>query len=166
MAKIVTTRARRDRGGGGGHACGTGVDGGGQPDSIDSLVFTLLVTLTVVGLAIAGAMAVAIKDPNQPATLRAPRPRASRPARPRRTPAPRPVRQAAPTRVVSVPATADVSIGHFTDHWATTGKTSPWLRLRSGVVLTVLLTVVGTLIALSIAGVIVLLALAIRSAVS
>lgn len=128
---------------------------------------TLLVTLTVVGLAIAGAMAVAIKDPNQPATLRAHRPRAPRPPRPRKAPAPATIRQRATTRVVAVPATPDASVGGFSDHWAaTTGRTSPWLRLRSGVVLTVLLTVVGALIAMSIAGVVVLLALAVRSAVS
>jgi len=54
----------------------------------------------------------------------------------------------------------------FTDGWRTAGVTSVWLRLRSGVVLTILLAVVGALVAMSIAGVVVLLALALRSAVS
>ncbi len=58
-------------------------------------------------------------------------------------------------------------MGGFTDQWArTAGATSPWLRVRSGVVLTVLLAVVGALIAMSVAGVVVLVALAVRSAVS
>jgi hypothetical protein len=57
--------------------------------------------------------------------------------------------------------------GAFTDGWVTTaGGPSVWVRLRSGVVLTVLLAVVGALVAMSIAGVVVLVALALRSAVS
>lgn len=130
-------------------------------------MFTLLVTLTVVGLAIAGAMAIALKDPDQPATLRIATPRASKPPRPRKIPTASTVRQRAATRIVSVPAPPDVGVGDFTDQWAVTvGRTSPWLRLRSGVVLTVLLAVVGALIAMSIAGVVVLVALAVRAAVS
>src|SRR5947209_3982950 len=90
---IVTTRDRRGRGGSGVAADdgGTGHSGGGfqagtprsagvgPPGNIESLVSTFFVTLTVVVLAIGGAMAVAIKDPDQPATLRAHRPRAPRP---------------------------------------------------------------------------------------
>jgi hypothetical protein len=41
-----------------------------------------------------------------------------------------------------------------------------WFRLRSGVVLTILLAVIGTLVAMAIAGVVVAAALALRSAVS
>lgn len=65
-----------------------------------------------------------------------------------------------------VAAAQDVGIG-FTDGWVNTGRgPSGWLRLRSGVVLTVLLAVVGALVAIGIAGVVMLVALALRSAVS
>ena len=68
--------------------------------------------------------------------------------------------------MMTVPATQEAGMG-FTDSWTrTAGVTSVWVRLRSGVVLTILLAVVGALVAMSIAGVVVLLALALRSAVS
>ena len=155
-------------GGGGGGATTTGIP---QAGTIESLVSTFLVTLTVVGLAIVGAMAVAVGDPDQPATLRARRPRAPRPAR---TPS-RSARVALPTAVpapLPAPDMTTVAVGQdagvgFTDTWVrTAGGPSVWLRLRSGVVLTVLLAVVGALVAMSIAGVVVLVALALRSAVS
>lgn len=65
----------------------------------------------------------------------------------------------------SGPAVTRSPVG-LTEHWATvrTG-TTVWVRVRSGVVLTFLLTVVGAIIAAVVAGVIVLLALAVRSAV-
>lgn len=63
--------------------------------------------------------------------------------------------------------TQDAGGGTFTDGWVrTAGGPSVWFRVRSGVVLTVLLAVVGALVAMSIAGVVVLVALALRSAVS
>lgn len=62
---------------------------------------------------------------------------------------------------------ANVEVGGFSDHWvpAPVGPTV-WLRLRSGMVLTVLLAMIGTLVAITIGGVIVFIALALRSAVS
>jgi hypothetical protein len=144
--------------------------GASQPGNIASPVLTFLVTLTVVVLAIAGAMVVAINDPDQPAMLRAHKVRTKRPPRPPRVARPKPVRQPAMTRVITAAAPQEAGVGTFTDHWVpvvtrTTG-TRAWIRLRSGVVLTMLLTVVGALVALSIAGVVVLVALAVRSAVS
>jgi ABC-type dipeptide/oligopeptide/nickel transport system permease subunit len=133
-------------------------------------VLTFFVTLIVVVLAIAGAIAVAISDPNQPATLR-PRPgRIKRPAWPRKVAAPKPVRQPAVTRVITTAAPQEMGGGSLSEQWVpvaggSTG-TNVWIRLRSGVMLTMLLTVVGALVALSVAGVVVLIALAIRSAVS
>lgn len=54
----------------------------------------------------------------------------------------------------------------LTDRWASvrTG-TSIWVRIRSGVVLTILLAVLGILVAVCVAGALLLLALAVRSAV-
>jgi len=55
----------------------------------------------------------------------------------------------------------------LTDQWANAplGQ-SFWVRLRSGVVLTMLLAIVGALLAAGVAGVIVGLAVAVRTAVS
>lgn len=140
---------------------------------------TFLQTLAVVVISIAAATAVTVKDPDQPATLREPKRRdgnerhgAKRPVKIRRE---RPVRSprlvrgptepAAAARPLKVPAT--VEAGGFSDHWvpAPAGPTT-WMRLRSGLLLTVLLTVIGTLVAISIGGVIVFIAVALRSAVS
>jgi uncharacterized membrane protein len=66
---------------------------------------------------------------------------------------------------VALPASVEVS--GFGDQWLPAAAgTTVWYRLRSGVVLTFLLTVVGALIAVMVAGFIVLVALAVRSAVS
>ena len=170
---MVRTRGGRDLscGGGGGGGDAEATPGGvPQPGTIESLVSTFLVTLTVVGLAIVGAMAIAVRDPDQPATLRTHRPRAQRAPRTPTRPAPPPVPAVTPTpppAPAPAPAVfAQDGVG-FTDTWVRTASgPSVWLRVRSGVVLTVLLAVVGALVAISIAGVVVLVALALRSAVS
>jgi hypothetical protein len=142
-------------------------------------VSTFLQTLAVVVISIAAATAIAVKDPDQPATLRNPKRRDeakrhadTRTLRIRRERSPRPPRlvprNAEPSpaaRPLRVPAT--VEVGGFSDHWvpAPVGPTA-WMRLRSGMVLTVLLAMIGTLVAITIGGVIVFIAVALRSAVS
>jgi hypothetical protein len=142
-------------------------------------VFTWLVTSTVVVLAIAAVVAIAIREPDQPATLR-PRPRRAREPRRRRTPEVLPAAgplAPATTAATTAPAPAagpaavqepaDRPVGTLTEEWGAGAATvSWWVRLRSGVVLTVLLAFLGTLIAVSIAGIVLLLALAIRNAVT
>lgn len=64
-------------------------------------------------------------------------------------------------------APTSTEMGGFSDHWvpAPVGPTV-WLRVRSGLMLTVLLTMIGTLVAVTLGGVVVFIALALRSAVS
>lgn len=140
-------------------------------------MFTLLVTVVVVGLALAGAVAVAVKDPEQPATLRTRKPRArvAKPAvvKPAKRPrvaagrAPAPVAVGRPTAQLQGADGAGLASAGLLSYWAPAPRGHRvWVRLRSGVVLTFLLTAVGALLALSVAGVIVFIALAVRSAVS
>jgi hypothetical protein len=131
-------------------------------------VFTFLVTLTVIMVAIAGAMAIAIKDPDQPATLRE---RSRREPSHRRAKRPRPAARARETTQAAAASSASTvqrnAPGGFGDQRvAAPAGPSGWVRLRSGVVLTLLLAVVGALVAAGIAGVVILVALALRSAVS
>lgn len=84
------------------------------------------------------------------------------PARPRLE-----ARATASTRAASTASGAATAVRPgLTDHWASvrTG-TSAWIRLRSGVILLTLLVIVGALLATAVAGIALLLALAIRSAV-
>ncbi|MCA1692234.1 MAG: hypothetical protein ABR540_16410 [Acidimicrobiales bacterium] len=125
---------------------------------------TFLVTLTVVVVAIAAALVVAIGDPDQPATLR------SRPWRDRRLDRQRQraTQKAAAAAVRPPPRTEPVerSGGGMSEQWIPAAAgVSGWVRLRSGVVLTVLLAIVGALLAASISGLLLLFALAIRDAV-
>ena len=135
---------------------------------------TFLQTLAVVVISIAAATAITVKDPNQPATLRESKRTARgerhvdpRPPRDRRTRRERPPRLIArpDTRPLKVPATAEM--GGFSDHWtpAPVGPTV-WLRLRSGIMLTVLLAMIGALVAVALGSVVVFVAVALRSAVS
>lgn len=115
----------------------------------------------MVVVAIAAALTVAIRDPEQPATLQY-RPWRDRwRSRATRKPAAVPVRPPARTDPVERPG------GGVSEQWipATPGV-SGWVRLRSGVVLTVLLAAIGAVLAASISGVLLLFALAIRDAVS
>lgn len=58
-----------------------------------------------------------------------------------------------------------MEVSGFSDQWSPAGSVSPWLRLRSGFVLTILLAILGTLMAAAVAGAVVFVALAVRSAV-
>ena len=62
-------------------------------------------------------------------------------------------------------APATVEIAGLGDGWAPARRISPWLRVRSGFVLTVLLAIVGAFVAAGVAGLVILVALAVRSAV-
>lgn len=123
-------------------------------------MFTFLLTVAVLAVAIAAAVSVAVRDPDQPATLQ-PKPRRERrpkpPPQPRPAPAPRPVAMPEPVE----------RGGGLADHWVPVpAGVSVWVRLRSGFVLTMLLAVLGALLAASISGVLLLFTLAIRNAVS
>ena len=170
---------------------------------LGSVVFTFLVTLTVVVAAVAAALAFAISDPEQPATLREhpwrdrrraqrleraarrpPRRPPTRPSMPRPTRGARPSPPLVPGRTaartsagasasspVATPTTspsdvAEWSAGASAEQWVPAGRLSAWVRLRSGVVLTLLLALVGALVAAGISGLLLLIALAVRDAVS
>ncbi len=140
---------------------------------------TFLQTLAVVVISIAAATAVAVKDPDQPATLRQSRKRdvgarhgrsrspGERRRRERRERSPGPPRLVKRADATPMRVPASVEVGGFSDHWAPApvGPTL-WLRVRSGLVLTVLLTMLGALVAVTVGGVIVFIAVALRSAVS
>ncbi len=71
-----------------------------------------------------------------------------------------------PAAAVPSGPSSSIEPGGFTQSWSAVSlRTSPWTRIRSGFVLTVLLFLLGTLVAAGVAGFVVLLALAIRSAV-
>ena len=56
--------------------------------------------------------------------------------------------------------------GGFSDHWVPVpAGVSAWARVRSGFVLTILLAVLGALLAVSISGLLLLIALGVRNAV-
>ncbi len=136
---------------------------------------TFLVTSTVVVVAIAAAVAIAIREPDQPATLRPQRRRASE--RPRRRlkqahghqpmaaqPSPARASVASPP---AAPVTFQEPAGVLTEQSAYLARpVSFWVRLRSGVMLTILLAVVGAMIAVAVAGFVLFLAVAIRDAVT
>ena len=118
-------------------------------------MITFLLTVAVVAGAIAVAVRTAVRDPDQPATLRG-EPRRAR--RPRREPVPAPT----PVTVTEHPEL----VGGFSDQWIPVpAGLSMWVRVRSGFVLTMLLAVLGALVAVSVSGLVVLIALAVRNAV-
>jgi hypothetical protein len=151
-------------------------------------VSTFLVTVLVVAMSIAAAVTLALNDPDQPATLRirkrrerrAPRPPANRPRHASR-PAPASTPTAGPLltpgggrRSSQAPAPAGglatavaptVEVAGLSDYWAPARRVSVWVRIRSGFVLTVLLAVLGALVAAAVAGFVIFVALAVRSAV-
>ncbi len=114
----------------------------------------------VVGVAIAAAVALAVRDPDQPATLR---------RQPRREARAKRKRQSATT---STPATVTLAEpvergGGLAEHWVPVpAGMNVWLRVRSGFVLTILLAVLGALLAVSVSGLVLFIALAVRNAVS
>ena len=57
--------------------------------------------------------------------------------------------------------------GGLADHWVPVpAGVNVWLKVRSGFVLTILLAVLGALVAVSVSGIVLLIALAVRNAVS
>lgn len=61
---------------------------------------------------------------------------------------------------------AERASGGFSDHWVPApAGVSVWVRVRSGFVLTILLAVLGALVAVSISGLLLLIALGVRNAV-
>lgn len=137
---------------------GTGGDGDVSPDIIPSVVSTLL-SLAVVAVAILGVLRIALKEPDQPATVR----------RPSRSRDPHPAlgaamsAQPAPVRSVAV---RERGVAGAQPALETGGGTSVWTRVRSGIALLVLVAVVGAMLALAVGAVLVGGALALRSAVS
>lgn len=117
-----------------------------------------LLSLAVVAVAIVGVLRIALKDPDQPATMR---------ARTRR-------HSSEPAAGVSMSAQR-VAVGGMTVPEGTAATARPptgggggsvWARVRSGIALVVLVAVVGAMLALAVGAVLVGGALALRSAVS
>ena len=107
----------------------------GCPGSIGSVVSTFLVTFGVVAAAVVCVVAIVLGDPDQPATVRGSRRRAS--PSPDRRARPHPRRQ----------------------------RAGAWLRLRSGLALVVLVAFVGILFAAVVGTSLALAARALRQAV-
>jgi hypothetical protein len=117
-----------------------------------------LLSLAVVLVAIVGVLRIALKDPDQPATMRRPT-RSRSPGRaPRAAMSPRP----AEVRAITVPERAVAG----TRRPPPSRLRSAGRRLRSGIALMLLVAVVGVMLALAVGAVLVGGALALRSAVS
>jgi len=127
------------------------------PGNIPSIVSTLL-SLAVVAAAIVGVLRIALKDPDQPATMR----RTSRGASPEPAAGVSMSAQAASVRPITVSERAAAGPRRGT----VAGGGSVWTRVRSGIALVVLVAVVGAMLALAVGAVLVGGALALRSAVS
>ena len=136
---------------------------------------TFLVSFGVVGATIAAVLYVVLNGPDQPATIRR-QPPDAKPRRARRVeargqrrtetatvaPAPPPPRPA-----VAIPATAGVALPDsdiMRLRVLPARRTTLWVRVRSGVALVVLVAVLGALLALAVGGIVLGIALVIRSA--
>lgn len=140
---------------------------------------TFLWSLGVVTATIAGVLLVVLNGPDQPATIRPPTARARAPRKRR---APRARAAAVPGRPAAVavppPAAAQAPPGGIPGPPAPAAPdsdamrlrvlpakpTTVWVRIRSGIVLVVLVAVLGAILALAIGGVLVGIVLAVRSA--
>lgn len=112
----------------------------------------------MVAVAIVGVLRIALKDPDQPATMRAPT------RRHRPEPAADVSMSAQPVAVGAMPLPERTAA---TARRPTGGGGGPvWARVRSGIALVVLVAVVGAMVALAVGAVLVGGALALRSAVS
>ena len=135
---------------------------------------TFLVSFGVVAATIAAVVYVVLNSPDQPATIRRQPARAkerrsrraaARAARPERAPAPAPI----PTRrpPVGMP-TGPGSLLPDSDvmrlQVMSARRTTLWVRIRSSVVLVVLVGILGALVALVIGGLLLGVALLVRSA--
>ncbi len=138
-----------------------------------SVVSTFLVSFGVVSATIAGVLYLFLNGPDQPATIR------RQPSRdkPRRRRAPEPTDEGGPATVTpaspaprpqaAMPATPvfalpDSDVMRLRVLPAAT--TTLWVRIRSGVALVMLVAVLGAFLALAVAGLILGIALLVRSA--
>jgi len=136
-------------------------------------VSTFLVSFGVVVAAIAAVVHVVLNSPDQPPTIRPQPARAAAKAgrrRPRKVPAPPPeavAGAAAPRLPVSMPVTPAFA-GPDSDimrlRVLPVRHNSVWVRVRSGVALIVMVAVLGAMLAMAIAGLMLGLALLVRSA--
>jgi hypothetical protein len=137
-------------------------------------VSTFLVSFGVVAATIAAVVSLALGGPDQPATIwrqsdrvKEPKPRRSarREAAPVRaaSPAPPPM---VPSIVPSGPALALPDSDIMRLRVLPAGRTTLWVRIRSGLALMILVAVLGALLALAVGGIGFALVLLIRSATS
>ena len=134
---------------------------------------TFLVSFGVVVTAIAGVVYVVISAPDQPATIRRP-PAPAKPSRRERAAragaegARTTVAASGPSRpAVAMPATPALALPDsdiMRLRVLPAARTTLWVRLRSGVALVVLVAVLGALLALAVGGLVLGMALLIRSA--
>jgi hypothetical protein len=160
---IAQRRDERDGGGAGGGPSGSEV-------RLSSVVSTFLVSFGVVSAAIVAVVYVVLNGPDQPATIRR-QPSRAKPRRTRRevAPAAEAVVSAQPPRAVTLPVAATPAFaGPDSDvmrlRVLPARRTTLWVRVRSGVVLVVLVAVLGALLALVIGALALGLALLVSSA--
>ena len=118
-----------------------------------------LLSLAVIAVAIAGVLRIALKEPDQPATMR-------RPTRIRNpVPADRVAMSAQPAALRAVTVRERAAAGAGPPPRRSRGRAA-WARVRSGIALVVLVAVVGAILAVAVGAVLVGGALALRNAVS
>jgi len=166
----ATAQGREDREGGG-SAVGSS---SGLEVRLSSVVSTFLVSFGVVAATIAAVVYVVLNGPDQPATIRrqpsrakdrrsarAAEARAKADAAAAATPPP-PSRP--PVAMPGSPAVALSDSDMMRLRVLPARRTTLWVRIRSGVALVVLVAVLGALVALAIGGVMIGIALLVRSA--
>jgi hypothetical protein len=145
-------------------------------------VSTFLVSLGVVAATIAAVVHVVLSGPDQPATIRRQPSRAkerrrrrveaqavqaaARAAAPPPAAAPAPMMAPGPALVPGGPALALPDSDIMRLRLLPARRTTLWVRIRSGVALVVLVAVLGALLAITIGGVMLGIALLVRSATS
>ncbi len=152
-----------------------GLPGSWGEDRLGSVVSTFLVSFGVVAATIAAVVYVVLNGPDQPATIRR-QPPAAKPRRARRVdPGSRRGAHAAPSGsavpqgrpTVAIPATPALALPDsdiMRLRVLPARRTTLWVRIRSGVALVVLVAVLGALLALAVGGLVLGIALLIRSA--
>lgn len=127
---------------------------------------TFLVSFGVVGAAIVAVLYVVLNGPDQPPTIRKQSSRADAKTGRRKEPVPPDVvtSATAPRPAVGMPAFAGPDTDIMRLRVLPAGHNSTRVRIRSGIVLVVLVAILGALLALTIAGLMLGLALVVRSA--
>jgi hypothetical protein len=128
-------------------------------------VSTFLVSFGVVAAAIVAVVYVVINGPDQPATIRRQSSR-EKPRRERRARAPAPAASRPPVAmpVAASPAFAGPDSDIMRLRVLPARRTTLWVRIRSGVVLVVLVAILGALLALAVGALALGITLGIRSA--